>query len=142
MRQHGVEIRDIHLGRFELPDPVVHQTIRYWQTFWERKRRSDFEQDVPSAETVFLAEQQAKARLIETIAAELHRVQRQGMGVQHRREVALRMISDLERTLAELDDQTPILPSVLARLSTLKRRLQSVNAGLPDQGDLPKLTDG
>jgi hypothetical protein len=142
MLQHGVEIRDIHLGRFELPDPVVHQTIRYWQTFWKQKRRSDFEQDVPTLETIELAEQQAKARLVETIATELHRVQRQGMGVGHRREVALRMISELERTLAELDDQTPLSSTVLARLATLKRRLQSNKAELTDQDDFPKLTDG
>ena len=140
--QHGVEIREIHLGRFELPDPVVHQTIRYWQTFWKQKRRSDFEQDLPGPETIQLAEQQAKARLVETIATELHRVQRQGMGVGHRREVALRMISELERILAELDDQTPIASPVIARLATLKRRLQSDRAKFPDQNDLPKLTDG
>ncbi len=93
-------------------------------------------------ETVELAEQQAKARLVETIATELHRVQRQNMGVHHRREVALRMISELENTLSELDDQTQIPPFVLARLSTLKRRLQSDKAELSNQDDLPKLTDG
>jgi regulator of protease activity HflC (stomatin/prohibitin superfamily) len=144
IRPHGVEIREIHLGRFELPDPVVHQTIRYWQTFWKQKRRNEFEQEVPTPETVELAEQQAKARLVESIATELHRVQRQGVGIGQRREVAYRMIGELENTLLALDvdDQNQTAPLVLSRLSTLKRRLRRDKAEFSNQDDLPKLTDG
>lgn len=142
MQQHGVEIRDIQLGRFDLPDPVVHETIRYWQSYWERKRRNDIEQEEETAETLALANKQAKARIAALIARELHRVQRQGMGVRRRPEVALRLINELVRSLDQLDGQTEITTPIYSRLSTLKRRLQSDKADLLDEEDLPKLTDG
>jgi hypothetical protein len=125
VRQSGVEIMNIRLGRLEAPEPVTEQRIDYWRAYWEKERRiTQAEGAAGAVKEIETARAEAEAEMIELLVDGLERVQEEDTSGQSRELVALRVIELLQK-IAYRSHQTTGLPGdTLRQLQDLSQQLQ------------------
>jgi regulator of protease activity HflC (stomatin/prohibitin superfamily) len=97
VRSAGIQVTDVWLGRFQLPDEVTQQFVTFWQSEWQR-RATELRADGEATLIRELGNAQSKAQqvLIETLVAAFQSARDSGLDIDPRQLAALRLIDSLE----------------------------------------------
>ncbi len=121
----GLDVHDVRMGRFELPDPIVEQNIRQWQTYWQEQQsiRASIGEDI-SVEESDLAWTRAEANFARTMAGAVDQVQPAVGKSAGKKELAIQMTSSLERLAMQSEEVTGLPEQMLEKIDGLRRQLE------------------
>ena len=97
VRSAGIQVTDVWLGQFQLPDEVTQQFVTFWQSEWQR-RATELRADGEATLIRELGNAHSKAQqvLIETLVAAFQSAQDSGLDIDPKQLAALRLIDSLE----------------------------------------------
>jgi regulator of protease activity HflC (stomatin/prohibitin superfamily) len=131
LRDMGIELTNIHMGRLELPDEVSDQYIEYWRSHLETKiRLSQADGAAYTLEEMEMAHAEAEWAMIQSIVEGVQRAQHAGSMGSMREIVALRLIEALEKMAKQSQQVQSLPPRLLPRLGRWREELVS-DSNLP-----------
>jgi regulator of protease activity HflC (stomatin/prohibitin superfamily) len=142
-RGFGVEITELWLGEFQLPDKVTAQYMAYWQSDWQSKDRTRRAHSEASfIRTMNRARADAQREFIETLVAAFQAAQDANLDISPKQLAALRLIDGLEQIYRKIDqgEEDPnrrmlTMGQHLARLrDTIQIEEQRIEETEPDAG--------
>jgi regulator of protease activity HflC (stomatin/prohibitin superfamily) len=128
----GLELLSIHIGRLELPTPVLDQVIDYWQSHWENRRHIvAAEGEAEALEEIDMARAQAEIMMIKAIVEGVKLAREQGRSGDMRHILALRLIEALEGMTRHSQEAGsvvgpltgPLAEEILPRLTDMRRQV-------------------
>lgn len=126
VKQHGIHLISIHLGRLEIPDAVTQQRIDQWQAYWQdRQRRREMLGQAESLVRLEKARAEAKAAAIERILMSMREGQQLLRTGGTREMVALRLVDALERITRQSQTGQPGR-ELASRIHRLREEIQEV----------------
>jgi hypothetical protein len=125
LRSLGIDVRDVRLGRFELPDPIIEQNIRQWQTYWKDQHsiRESMGEDV-SVEESDIAWTRAEATFVRAMAGAADEVQSDVGKSAGKKDLAIQLTSSLERLAKQAEDMTELPGHLLEKIDDLRLQLE------------------
>ena len=125
LRSLGIDVRDVRMGRFELPDPIIEQNIRQWQTYWKDQHsiRESMGEDV-SVEESDLAWTRAEATFVKAMAGAVDQVQSDVGKSAGKKDLAIYLTSSLERLAVQSEEVTGLPEHLLEKIDSLRRQLE------------------
>jgi hypothetical protein len=125
LRSLGIDVRDVRLGRFELPDPIIEQNIRQWQKYWKDQHsiRESMGEDV-SVEESDIAWTRAEATFVRAIAGAVDELQSDVGKSAGKKDLAIQLTSSLERLAKQAEDMTELPGHLLEKIDDLRLQLE------------------
>jgi len=125
LRSLGIDVRDVRLGRFELPDPIIEQNIRQWQKYWKDQHsiRESMGEDV-SVEESDIAWTRAEATFVRAMAGAADEVQSDVGKSAGKKDLAIQLTSSLERLAKQAEDMTELPGHLLEKIDDLRLQLE------------------
>lgn len=124
----GIELTGVHVGRLELPEPVSHQYLEYWQAQWKTQIQLSRANGIASAvEEKERARAEAEVTMIQAIIEGVRRAQYSGSPAAMREIIALRLIEALEKMARQSEDLNPLPDTLLPQLTDFHRQLLPEN---------------
>ncbi len=124
LRQQGIELQRVRIGRFGFPDDVTRQHIAYWSAYWHSQAemtRADGE--ALALEEMEIARAEAELEMIKAIVAGVQQARQQGYGGTESVVVALRLIETLERLAIQSQSDVAVPTQMLKQLQGLHQQL-------------------
>jgi len=125
LRSLGIDVLDIRMGRFELPDPIIVQSISRWQTYWQEQQtiRETMGEEI-SVDESDMAWTRAEATFVRGITAAVDLVKADVNDAAGRKELAIQMTSSLERLAIQSEEVTGLPDQLLDKINGLRRQLE------------------
>jgi hypothetical protein len=124
LRDVGIELVNLHIGRLELPQPIFEQYIEYWQTHWETQTQlTEADGQAYSLEEVEVARAEAEVTMIRAIVEGLQRARLEGNADAMPELIALRLIEALEKVAEKSQESHPLPTSLLPELTAMREQL-------------------
>jgi hypothetical protein len=126
LRSLGIDVRDIRMGRFELPDPIIEQNIRQWQTYWRDQQsiRESMGEEVSVKESD-LAWTRAEAMFVRAMAGAVNQVQSEIGTSAGKKDLAIHLTTLLERLAVQSEEVTELPEHLLEKIDSLHWQLES-----------------
>ena len=125
LRSLGINVRDIRMGRFELPDPIIEQNIRQWQTYWQDQQsiRESMGEEVSVKESD-LAWTRAEATFVRAMSGAVDQVQSDIGTSAGKKDLAIHLTTLLERLALQSEEVTGLPEHLLEKIDSLRRQLE------------------
>lgn len=136
MQPHGVTVTDTQLGRFELPEPVLHKYLEFWRVYWEKRRRlEEAEGQAAVIEETEIARARASALMLQAIVEGLQRAKTMDQEASSRRILAIRLIETLQTMARRSQNLSSVPDHLLVSLGRLRQQLlEDSQAGKSSRG--------
>jgi hypothetical protein len=120
----GIMLTGLHIGRLELPEPVIEQYIEYWQTHWETQSQlKEADGEAFKLEEVEVARAEAEITMIRAIVEGLQRAQLNANTETIHEVVALHLIEALEKVAEQSEESSPLPADLMPQLTALREQL-------------------
>jgi regulator of protease activity HflC (stomatin/prohibitin superfamily) len=123
LREQGIELLRVRIGRFQFPEGVSEQFIRSWQTQWASQAQlTRLDGAADAIEELELAQAEAEMAMIQAIVEGMRGTQRHGYSARLSEVLAVRSVQSLERLLRQSNpDEPPV--HLLGQLQALQQQL-------------------
>jgi len=130
----GLDVTEVWLGEFQLPDEVTEQYIKYWQADWRREDKVKLAKGEASAiRELGAARAEAQQLTIETLVAAFQSAQAADLDIAPKQLVALRLIDGLEHLYRQAGHAAG-----RSRQLTLERQLEQLRLTVRPPAQQPK----
>lgn len=129
----GVALIHVQLSRLELPQEVIEQYIKHWQSHSEaRIRMSLADGEATALEEMEIARAEAEVTMIKAILEGVQRARSGRSGNGMREVVALRLVEALEKMARQTQQIAALPPNLLSQLDMIRRQLGPGEARKPE----------
>lgn len=125
LREDGIELIRVRLGRLKLPDDIANQYIDYWRAYWQAQAYITLmDGHALALEEKEIARAEAELTMIQAIVEGVRRAQQEGHPDSMREMVALRLIEALESLARQAEQDADFVPEQLVpQIQSLRQRL-------------------
>jgi regulator of protease activity HflC (stomatin/prohibitin superfamily) len=124
LRNQGINLQRVRIGRFDFPDDVTSQHIAYWRTYWDSQAElAKVDGEARALEEMEVARAEAEMETIKAIVDAVQQARQQGFGGTESVVVALRIIEALERLALQSQLDISLPDQMLNQLRILHQQL-------------------
>ena len=143
LRERGIDLVTMRIGRFRFPEEVTEQYIEQWRTIQENATRQNVvEREAIALQASEIARAEAELELVRALTASMANARRQGFTGTLNDVLAVRFVQALERLARQSGLEMPLPDDLLPQLQNLQQQLKlavgpSAEAGEDEAADLP-----
>lgn len=122
--EKGIELLNLFISPWALPEEVVQQNLHNWQIDWEVQRNiQNADSKAVALEEMELARAEAEITMVQAIVEGVQRARREGRPANMSEIMALRLIDALEQMARQAQPLYPTPFSILPRLQAMRQQL-------------------
>jgi len=140
LREQGIELQRVRIGRFDFPDDVTSQHIAYWRTYWNSQAQAaKVDGEAIALEEMEIARAEAEMEMIKAIVDGIQQAEQQGYSGAESVVVALRLIEALQSLALQSQADASVPDQMMRQLQLLHQQLLATGSEVEGREQDPPL---